>query len=45
LLGALSIVAPFLFCAWAALRLPAGYSALLNTRAAVFGTLPSSRMK
>ena len=45
LLGALSVAVPFLFYAWAALRLPAGYSALLNTTAVVFGTLSSSWMK
>ena len=45
LLGALSVVVPFLFYAWAALRLPAGYSALLNTTAVVFGTLSSSWLK
>jgi drug/metabolite transporter (DMT)-like permease len=44
-LGALSVVVPFLLFAWAALRLPAGYSALLNTTAVVFGTLSSSWMK
>jgi len=45
LLGALSVAAPFLLYAWAALRLPAGYSALLNTTAVLFGTLASSWFK
>jgi len=38
-LGALSVAVPFLLYAWAALRLPAGYSALLNSTVVVFGTL------
>lgn len=42
LLGALSVALPFLLYAWAALRLPSGYSALLNTTAVLFGTLASS---
>jgi len=33
MLGALSVAVPFLLFAWAALRLPAGYSALLNSTA------------
>jgi drug/metabolite transporter (DMT)-like permease len=45
LLGALSVAAPFLLYAWAALRLPAGYSALLNTTAVLFGTLASAWFK
>lgn len=45
LLGALSVAVPFLLFAWAALRLPAGYSALLNTTAVLFGTLASSWFK
>jgi drug/metabolite transporter (DMT)-like permease len=44
-LGLLAIAAPFLLYAWAALRLPAGYSALLNTTAVLFGTLASSWFK
>lgn len=44
-LGALSVAVPFLLYAWAALRLPAGYSALLNTTAVVFGTLASAWYK
>ena len=31
--------------AWAALRLPAGYSALINTTSVVFGTLASAWMR
>ena len=45
LLGALSVAVPFLLYSWAALRLPAGYSALLNTTAVVFGTLASAWYK
>ena len=45
LLGALSVAVPFLLFAWAALRLPAGYSALLNSTAVVFGTLASAWLK
>lgn len=41
-LGALALAAPFLLYAWAALRLPAGYSALLNTTVVLFGTLASA---
>lgn len=43
LLGALSVSVPFLLYAWAALRLPAGYSALLNTTVVLFGTLSAAR--
>jgi drug/metabolite transporter (DMT)-like permease len=42
LLGALSVSLPFLLYAWAALRLPAGYSALLNTTVVLFGTLSAA---
>ena len=42
LLGALSVLLPFLLYAWAALRLPAGYSALLNTTVVLFGTLSAA---
>jgi len=42
LLGLLALSAPFLLYAWAALRLPAGYSALLNTTVVLFGTLASA---
>ena len=45
LLGVLSVAVPFLLYAWAALRLPAGYSALLNTTAVLFGTLASAWFK
>ena len=44
-LGALSVAVPFLLYAWAALQLPAGYSALLNTTAVLWGTLASSWFK
>ncbi len=44
-LALLSVVAPFLLYAWAALHLPAGYSALLNTTAVLFGTLASAWFK
>ncbi|HMP09559.1 DMT family transporter [Hydrogenophaga sp.] len=42
LLAALSVSLPFLLYAWAALRLPAGYSALLNTTVVLFGTLSAA---
>ncbi|MBU7576153.1 MAG: EamA family transporter [Hydrogenophaga sp.] len=45
LMGGLSVAVPFLLYAWAGLRLPAGYSALLNTTAVLFGTLASSWFK
>ncbi|MCM3562091.1 DMT family transporter [Hydrogenophaga intermedia] len=45
MLGALTVALPFLLYAWAALRLPAGYSALLNTTAVLFGTLASAWFK
>lgn len=45
LLGGLAVALPFLLFAWAALRLPAGYSALLNSTAVVFGTLASAWVK
>ncbi|MCU0942066.1 MAG: DMT family transporter [Hydrogenophaga sp.] len=45
LLGALTVAVPFLLYAWAALRLPAGYSALLNTTAVLWGTLASAWFK
>jgi drug/metabolite transporter (DMT)-like permease len=41
----LSVAVPFLLYAWAALRLPAGYSALLNSTVVVFGTLAAAWMK
>ena len=43
-IGALSVAAPFLFFAWAGLQLPAGYSALLNSTAVIFGMFASARM-
>lgn len=44
-LGLLSVAAPFMLYAWAGLHLPAGYSALLNTTAVLFGTLSSAWFK
>ena len=44
-LGALSVAFPFLLFAWAALQLPAGYSALLNTTAVVFGIFAAAWLK
>ena len=44
-LGALSVAFPFLLFAWAALQLPAGYSALLNSSAVVFGIFAAAWMK
>lgn len=41
-LGLLAVAVPFLLYAWAALRLPAGYLALLNTTAVLFSTLASA---
>lgn len=43
-IGALSVAAPFLLFAWAGLNLPAGYSALLNSTAVIFGMFASARM-
>ncbi len=45
LLGLLSVALPFLLFAWAALHLPAGYSALLNTTAVVFGIFAAAALK
>jgi drug/metabolite transporter (DMT)-like permease len=45
LIGLLSVALPFLLFAWAALQLPAGYSALLNSTAVVFGMFASAWMK
>jgi drug/metabolite transporter (DMT)-like permease len=42
MLGLLSTTLPFVLFAFAALQLPAGYSALLNTTAVLFGTLASA---
>jgi len=44
-LGALSAALPFLFFSYAALTLPAGYSALLNSTAVLFGTLSAAWLK
>jgi drug/metabolite transporter (DMT)-like permease len=43
-IGALSVAVPFLLFAWAGLQLPAGYSALLNSTAVIFGMFASARM-
>ncbi|QIM51367.1 DMT family transporter [Hydrogenophaga crocea] len=45
LLGMLTVALPFLLYSWASLRLPAGYSALLNTTAVLFGTLAAAWFK
>ena len=45
LLGALSVALPFLLFARAALYLPAGYSALLNTTAVLFGIFAAAWLK
>lgn len=45
LLGLLSVACPFMLFAWAALRLPAGYSALLNSTAVLFGILSAAVLK
>ncbi len=45
LLGLLSVALPFLLFAWAALHLPAGYSALLNTTAVMFGIFAAAALK
>jgi drug/metabolite transporter (DMT)-like permease len=45
LIGALSVAFPFLLFSWAALQLPAGYAALLNSTAVVFATLASAWLK
>jgi drug/metabolite transporter (DMT)-like permease len=44
-LGALSVALPFILFAWAALQLPAGYSALLNSTAVVFGIFSAAWFK
>jgi len=41
-LGLLTVVAPFVLFNWAALTLPAGYSAVLNATAPVFGLLAAT---
>jgi drug/metabolite transporter (DMT)-like permease len=45
LVGVLSVALPFMLYAWAALHIPAGYSALLNTSAVVFGCIAGAWMK
>lgn len=42
LIGLLSVALPFLLFAWAALQIPAGYSALLNSTAVLFGIFAST---
>ena len=44
-LGALSVAIPFFMFSWAALHLPAGYSALLNSTAVMFGTFAAAWLK
>lgn len=44
-LGALTVAVPFLLYAWAALRLPVGYSSLLNTLSVPFGVLAAAWFK
>lgn len=44
LIGLLSVALPFLLFAWAALHIPAGYSALLNSTAVLFGIFASTWM-
>ncbi|MEX1167882.1 MAG: DMT family transporter, partial [Hydrogenophaga sp.] len=44
-LSLLSVAAPFMLFAWAGLHIPAGYSALINTVAVLFGTLASAWFK
>jgi drug/metabolite transporter (DMT)-like permease len=41
-LGVSTVALPFWLFSWAALRLPAGYSALLNATAVLFGTLAAA---
>ena len=45
LLGTLSVALPFSLYGWSGLYLPAGYSALLNTTAVLFGTFAAAWMK
>ncbi len=45
LLGALAVAVPFSLFSWAALQLPAGYSALLNSTAVVFGIFSAAWLK
>lgn len=44
-LALLSVALPFLLFSWSALYLPAGYSALLNSTAILFGTFSAAWMK
>ncbi|MES2422946.1 MAG: DMT family transporter [Pseudomonadota bacterium] len=44
-LAVLSVALPFSLYAWAALQLPAGYSALLNCTSVLFGTVAASWLK
>ena len=44
-LAVLSVAMPFLLFSWSALYLPAGYSALLNSTAILFGTFTAAWMK
>ena len=44
-IGALSVAAPFVLFSWSALALPAGYSALLNSTAVIFGVVASVWLK
>lgn len=44
-LSLLAVAFPFFLFSWAAVKLPAGYIALLNTTAVVFGTLASAWLK
>jgi drug/metabolite transporter (DMT)-like permease len=44
-IGALSVAAPFVLFSWSALALPAGYSALLNSLAVIFGVVASVWLK
>jgi drug/metabolite transporter (DMT)-like permease len=44
-LGILSVALPFILYAWAALHIPAGYSALLNTTSVLFGCIAGAMMK
>lgn len=44
-LSLLSVAVPFMLFAWAGLHIPAGYSALINTVAVLFGTLASAWFK
>lgn len=44
-LGILSVALPFMLYAWAALHIPAGYSALLNTTSVVFGCIAGAWLK